>query len=178
VDVLRLYDPDRRPPNWTEIVRATQVVAFATDIASGAPTDANGRPFANAGDMTCLVFDSLGEARRFCEERVQEIASLRFDVFDAEGRVNPALLVIVSPLRADTLESSPRAMRRRTRIACALVVLAVPLIAYDYWTADGGLILPTYLGISMILASVRLFLANHGIKDAERERQQRIARRD
>jgi hypothetical protein len=50
---LRIYDASRRPASWAEIVRPGQFVAFATP-----------------SDGTCVLFDSLDEARAFCEAGV------------------------------------------------------------------------------------------------------------
>jgi hypothetical protein len=176
MDVLRLYDSDRRPPNWTDVVRSTQFVAFSTDVDSGSPTDADGRPFPSTAVTTCLVFDSLAEARQFCEARVAERASVLFEIFDARGRVENPLVVIVSPSRAGSLEGSSRAVRLRKRIAIVLLAGAGPLVWYDYWTANGALILPAFLGISMALAALRLLFLNMAVREAERTRRDRLAR--
>ena len=105
-EVLRLYDPERRPANWVDIVRPTQFVVFCSDVDSGGTTDANGKPFPSPGAATCLVFDSLADTRRFCETRVAEVPALRFEVFDARGRVESPLLVIVDPARAANIDGS------------------------------------------------------------------------
>ena len=176
MEILRLFDPDRRPPNWSDIIRPGQFVGFSSDADSGGPTDADGRPFASTTAATGLVFDSLAEARQFCEARVAEIPSVRFEIFDARGRVDEPLVVIVSPSRAGALESSARSTRRRTWAAIALLAGSGPLIAYDYWTAGGALVLPTFLGISMALAAVRLLFMNLAVREVERARQARLDR--
>jgi hypothetical protein len=85
MQLLRLYDPDRRPPNWTDIIRPGQFAAFARHVEGGGPCDADGRPFASSDLVTCLIFDELDYAARFCEERVTEVPSVRFEVFDSAG---------------------------------------------------------------------------------------------
>jgi hypothetical protein len=92
---LRLFDPDRRPTSWTEIVQAGQYVAFSKTIDPGASCDIDGRPFASAEDATCLIFDRLEAARGFCEEQVVRVPRVRFEIFDSTGRANAPLLVIV-----------------------------------------------------------------------------------
>jgi hypothetical protein len=173
---LRLYDPERRPSSWLEIVRPDQFVAFAKLADSGASCSAEGRPFATPAEATCLVFDSLGEARQFCSERVTEIPSLHFDIFDSAGRRNPPLLVIVHPSIEHTLEGSPRARRTRKAWALGLLLLAVPLIGIDYRAPESALGLAAFLGVSLMVAASRLLLLNMGSREAERARQERLAR--
>jgi hypothetical protein len=176
MEVLRLYDPERRPPNWSDIVRPTQFVAFSSNVDSGGVTDADGAPFPSTAAATCLVFDSLAEARRFCETRVGERAAVRFEIFDARGRVEAPLVVIVSPSRAGALEGSSRTIRLRKWAAIVLLAGGPPLIWYDYWNADGALILPAFLGISMALAGLRLLFLNMAVREAERTRRKRLER--
>jgi hypothetical protein len=176
VEVLRLYNPDRRPSNWIDIVRSGQFVAFAKLVASDASCDAEGEPFAAPEAATCLVFDSLTEASRFCSERVQRIASLRFDIFDSAGRTEPPLLVVVHPSREHTLEGNPRTKRVRTVLACGLIVLALPLILMDYWWPDVTLGLAAFLGISLLVGGARLVFLNAGSREADRVRRERLSK--
>src|SRR4051794_14632778 len=171
---LRLYDSDRRPPNWVDLIQAHQFVAFACDDETGTPVDAEARPFPAPEQVTCMVFESLAEARAFCHEAVARHQSVRYEIFDARGRVDEPLLVIVSPSRANRLEGSRRMIQLRTAIAIGLVLAGPPLIYYDYSVHDGAMVLPTFLGISMILSALRLLFMNGGVRDAERRRQERI----
>jgi hypothetical protein len=122
------------------------------------------------------VFASLADARQYCETRVAEQPALRFDLFDARGRVEEPLLVILHPARLATREGSPRAMFRRRCAAVALIGAAGPLVWYDYWSSDGTLVLPTFLGISMALAGVRLLFMNMIIRESDRARRDRLDR--
>lgn len=176
MQVLRLYDPSRRPPSWTDIIRDGEFAAFAKNLDTEAPSDHDGHPVAAVTDATCVLFDSLEDARRFCEERTQHNPSIRFDVFDSTGRVNPPLLTIVNPLRADRLDDNPRALRRRARLGYALILGSLPLFAFQYWgDTEGVFILPMFLGINLLIAGGRLLLMNVGSKDAERRRQERLS---
>jgi len=171
---LRLYDPDRRPPNYTDLIQPHQFVAFASDGDTGAPVAADGRPFPSAEQTTCFVFDSLSEARAFCSACVAQHESVRCEIFDARGRVDEPLVLIVSPARAARLEGSAGMIRLRTRIAIALILAGPPLIYYDQAVSGGSMVLPTFLGISLILSALRLLFMNRGVRDAERRRQDRL----
>ena len=172
---LRLFDRDRRPPDWTEIIRPGQYVAFSKTIDSGGSCDQDGRPFASAADATCLLFDGLTEARTFCEEQVIRAPAVRFEIFDSAGRRDPPLLLIVHPSRIAALEGNPRGMRVRKWTASALLVGAVPLFWYDYQHDQGMLIFPTVLGINMVIIAARLMQLNGASAHAERLRQKRLA---
>lgn len=173
MEVLRLYDPDRRPQSWTDIIRPSQFAVFSKDAESGATCDAEGKPLASPSDASCLVFERLDEARTFCEERVRQLPHVRFEVFDAAGRTNPPLVTIVSPSRADALAGQPRGMRMRKLVALGLLVAAPPLFWIDY-EKGGMLILPTFLGINLIIIAARLLFMNLSIRESERARQRRL----
>jgi hypothetical protein len=177
VQILRIYDSLRRPPNWTDLVQHGRFVAFSKNIDSGVPCDAEGQPFASPNDATLLVFEAFDEARRFCEQRVIDYPAIRFDVYDSDGRVNPPLLTIVNPSRAGALDEHPRTLRRRMQLAMALFAASIVLLVFSYLAdKEGVLVVPTFLAISFIVAAVRLLLVNIGVRDAERVRQARVAR--
>ena len=174
-DTLRLYDPDRRPSSWTDIIQPRQYVAFSQLLESGASCDAQGQPFDSVEDVTCLLFNALGEARAFCEEQVQQAPQIRFDIFDSTGRGSGPLIVIVHPSRRASLEGNPRGVRLRYGVAVGLLIAAVALFWYDYRNGRGILIFPTVIGVNLVVAAARLIQLNVSYAHAERERQQRLA---
>src|SRR3954469_20828619 len=117
MQVLRLHDPGRRPASWTEIMQPRQFAAFAKNLETGAACDAEGRPFADSSHAACFVFDSLEQARAFCEAGVEQTPAMQFDIFDAAGRAQPPLLTVVHPSRARAVESDPSVLRGRRMIA-------------------------------------------------------------
>src|SRR5262245_13375644 len=121
---LRLFDPSRTPPNWTEIIRPGQFVAFAKTVETGAPCDAEGRPFPGVEAVTCLLFDSLSEAETYCTQQIKHAPDVRFEVFDSSGRANPPLLIIVHPSKVARLEGNSRGMRLRLWGAMSLLAVA------------------------------------------------------
>jgi hypothetical protein len=169
-----LYDPSRRPPDWTAVVRPGQYVAFSKTCDSGASCDAGGQPFASPAAATCLLFDDLTKAQAFCREQVLRAPAVRFEIFDSTGRSNPSLLVVVHPSRVPALDGNPRGMRARTVAAAALAAGSVPLFWYDY-TREGLVILPTIVAMNMLLVAARLIQLNSSYAHAERERRQRLA---
>jgi len=171
---VRLYDPGRRPADWSELIRPDQFAVFAADGAAGAPCDLEGIRFA-AGAETCAIVDSIAEARAICDAAVQRHPTLRLDVFEADGRTRPPILTIVHPDRVAALETSPRQMRTRQAIAWTLILAGVPLIVYAYVEfREHDIILPAFLGINMIVIGGRLLWMNFALRETERAREHRL----
>lgn len=175
MQTVRVYDPARIPPQWRKIVRPDQFVAFATDVESGVPCGADGAQFAAADDVTCTFFDSLAEATTFCEARVKQVPTIRFDIFDAAGRMHPPLLTVVHESRRHRLDGNRLGTRMSNWLALALIVAAPILLWYDWARHEGLLILPTIVAINCLLIAGRLLQLNIAYASAERERRERFA---
>jgi hypothetical protein len=171
---LRLFDPSRHPANWTEIIRPGQYAAFSKRVATGAPCDASGDLFATTDDATCLLFDTLEDARRFCEAQVVRAPDVRFEIFDSTGRAEGPLLVIVHPSRQGSLEDNRRGMRVRAWAATGLLAGSGALFWYDYQHDQGMLIFPTALGVNLVVVAARLFQLNASYAHAARARAKRV----
>ena len=162
-----------------QIVAPGQFALFAKDLVSGRPCDTEGQPFADAADATCVICDSLAEARTAAESAVATVPSLRIDVFDAAGRANPPLLTVLHPSRAPDAETHPRVLRKRQRIAWALIAVGIPLIVFAIVErTHRDIILPAFLGINMLIAAGRLLWFNLGVREAERIRHERLQQHD
>ena len=175
VSTLRLFDPDRRPTSWTDIIQPGQYVAFSQLLETGASCDAQGHPFDSVEDVTCLLFDGLDEARAVCEEQVQRAPQIRFEIFDFTGRGSGPLIVITHPSRTASLEGNPRGIRLRYGAAIGFLIAAVALFWYDYRNGRGILIFPTVIGCNLVVAAARLIQLNVSYAHSERQRQQRLA---
>ena len=170
---LKLYDRSRKPPNWTDVIARGEYAVFAKDVESGATLDTEGRPFASVGDVTCLVLESLEAARQFCVSQVERMPSLRLEIFDAEGKRHPPLLVVVNPRYARKLPAHPWNLQMRRRIAIVLGCAAPPLLWFDLWHHDGALIYPSLIGLNMWIVAARLVHLNWCAVTAERDRERR-----
>ena len=179
VRILRIHDPERRPPNAMDVIRPGQFVVFAKESASGHPCDFEGRPYADPGHAECAICDSLSEARAFGEDAVAKAPSLRLDVFDAEGRSRPPLLTIVHPSQARQADTHPRVLRKRRVIAWTLIAIGIPLIVFAYVEhRDRDIILPAFIGINMLVAAGRLLWFNLAVRETERAREERVRQHD
>ena len=162
MQVVQIHDAGRRPASWSAIIRPGQFVAFGTP-----------------SDGTCVLFDSLAEARTYCETAVLSSPEARYDVFDADGRAHPPLLTIVHPSQERTLDTHPRALQRRRVIAWVLIAAGVPLIIYACWIpTDIAVIFPGVIGINLLLAGGRLLWFNLAVRETERAREERLAKVD
>ena len=94
---IRLYDRKREPPEWTGMVLGTQCVVFLSDVNTSEPLSREGKPFASVGEATCVVFERLDHAQRFCESTVNEQPNVSCEVFDGQGRAHPPMLVVIHP---------------------------------------------------------------------------------
>jgi hypothetical protein len=158
------------------LIRPGQFVAFAKLVTGGASCDAGGRPFASAADATCLLFDTLEEATTVCEAHARLNPAVSFEIFDHEGRSNAPLVVVVDPSAASTLSGNPATIRRYQIAAAALTAGAIGLFWWDWTQERDFLVLPTVVGVNMLLAAGRLLQMATANRSAERARQERLAR--
>lgn len=170
---IKIYDPRRRPPEWTDLVSPTGCAVFLKNAATGTSLSPRGAGFASERDCTCLLFDTVEQAGAFGRAMVRQYPFMCCEIFDAEGRANPPLLVVLHPSAAPREEDSPAWLRRRKWIALALFSAAVPLFWLD-WKSHGEWILPTVVGINLIVAGLRFLYWNAGLKHRGRLQQERL----
>jgi hypothetical protein len=150
---FKIYDKTRSSRDWTSLIGATQCAVFFKDVHTAAPLSHDGIAFDRMTDCTLLVFDRLDDARRFCEVQAKVHPWVCCEVFDWEGKAKPPLLVVVDSSVAEKDELSGSWVRWRTTLATILFACAIPLFVWD-WKLDGSLILPTVVGINMIVAGL------------------------
>ena len=172
---FKVYDKTRQERDWMSLVAPTQCAVFFKDFQTAAPLSRDGVAFRRMTDCTFLVFDRLEDARRFCEVQVKEHPSLCCEVFDFEGKAKPPLLVVVNPSVAEQDELSASWVRRRKIIAIASFLGAIQLSVWD-WRTGSYLILPTVVGINLIVFGLRLLYWNTARNDRSQEQTLRLER--
>jgi hypothetical protein len=65
MQIVRLYDREREPQGWLQIIRPTEFAALATLADSRVVCDADGVP-TSIEDANCVIFETLPDAEAFC----------------------------------------------------------------------------------------------------------------
>ena len=170
---IRLFDPRRTPRDWTELIRPTQYAVFLKnreDCTSLAP---GGQLYPNPDDNSCVVFNRLDAAQRFCEAKVEALPDVRCEIYDAQGLAHAPLLVIVHPNFQRKEESSSFWWRRRKLLAAIFILLSVPLL----WIGTRGSNfsdVATFLAFNCILLALRFLYWDFGLRHREREAWKRL----
>ena len=138
---FKVYDKTRLPADWTSLVGPTQCAAFLKDVKTANPMATDGSEIAHLRDCRFLLFDHLEEARTFREAEVQRYPFMCCEIFDAEGKAKPPLLVIMHPAAARKDELSPTWVKRRKVVAIASLVAAAVLFFAD-WRSEYELLWP------------------------------------
>jgi hypothetical protein len=166
---FKVYDRTRQPAEWTSLVGPTQCAAFLKDVKTANPLTTDGSEIAHLSDCRFLLFDHLEEARTFCEAQVQRYPFMCCEIFDAEGKAKPPLLVVMHPSAARKDELSPTWVKRRKVFAIASLVAAGVLFVAD-WRSEYELLWPSLLAVNLLPLGLRLLYWNTA--SAERSRTQ------
>jgi hypothetical protein len=169
---ILLYDHDRRPRSWSEIIKPRQCAVFVRNVKLGVSVSSAGKP-QTAESATCILFDSVDEAEAFCRTLVAAQSDCACEVFDHEGRVNPPLLTVTAGGSGGGDEDTRGWIgRHRKVLAFSIMALALPFFYLDY-RYDGPLVW-TVVGINIIVAGLRLLLWHSGARGVERKRLARL----
>ena len=158
-----LYDPNRKPASWMEIIQSTQYAVFLCDVETGAELTCDGHCIGPGTTRTCLIFDSLEEAEQYCREKIGDISNLRCEVFDSHGRVNPPITTFVSPRYEDRLASQAKAARMM-RWSVLLIAASLPLFWYTWKTRGEGW-MASLFGAQLVFAGLRLLHWGYSMKE-------------
>jgi hypothetical protein len=145
---VRLYDPNRRPSDWTELLQPGQYAVFHSDVNTDVEKKADGYFLAPGDESTCLVFDSLTEAESYCEAKVDQIPNLRCDIYDHAGKSKPPALTYVNK----TYLKTPR---KHAYWGWGLIAASLPCFWIE-WHWHGTLVVPMVIGLNLIFAGLRL----------------------
>jgi hypothetical protein len=164
---LKLYDPTRKPTEWTGLVHAGQFAVFHSDIATNVERAPDGHYLQSGEDSTCMVFDSLPEAEAYCEAKVEEISSLRCDIYDHTGKSKPPMLIYVN-------KAHLQAPAKRAKWGWALVTSSLPFFWME-WHWGNTLVIPMVVGVNLVFGGLRLVYWGKGGSEkrrAVREKQE------
>jgi hypothetical protein len=169
VQEIALYDPNRKPASWMEVIQPTQYAVFVCDVETGVELTSDGDYLDPGMTRSCQIFDSLEEAEQYCRRKIADIPKLRCEVFDSHGRANPPVATFVNARYEDRLESETKA-GRMMRGAFLLMAAALPLFWYTWKTRGEGW-LAIFFGIQLILVGLRLLHWGYSMKEELRYRK-------
>ena len=157
---IKLYDPYRRPANWTGLLHPGQYAVFLSDVDTNIEKTPAGHYLQPEDKSTCLVFDSLAEAETYCEAKVEEILRLRCDIYDHTGKSKLPQLTYVNKRFLKT-------PRKYTRWGWVLLAASLPCFWIE-WHWNGTLLTPMLVGINLVLAGLRLIYWGAGGSEKRR----------
>jgi hypothetical protein len=160
MQVLKLYDPTRKPTEWTGLVHSGQFAVFHSDVATDVERAADGHYLQSGEDSTCLVFDSLADAEEYCEMKVNQIPSLRCDIYDHTGKSKPPMLTYVNKIHL-------KAPSKRAKWGWVLVAASLPCFWIE-WHWGNTLVIPMVVGVNLVFAGLRLVYWGKGSAEKRR----------
>jgi hypothetical protein len=169
VQEVALYDPNRKPASWMDVIQPTQYAVFVCDVETGVELTADGHYLDPGMTRSCLIFDSLEETEEFCRAKIAATLNLRCEVFDSHGRANPPVATFVSQRYEDGLESSAKA-GRMMRWAYLVIAASFPLFWYTWKTRGEGW-LASFFGMQLAFAGLRLLHWGYSMKEELRYRK-------
>ena len=162
---FKLYDPTRKPSNWTDLVHPGQYAVFHTDVRSDIEKKPDGHFLGPGDDSTCLVFDSLAEAEAYCEAKVEQISNLRCDIYDHTGKSKLPTLTYVN-------KAYLRSPKKHSYLGWILVASSLPCFWIE-WHWNGTLVVPMIVGINLVFAGLRLVYWGAGGFEKRRSTRER-----
>jgi hypothetical protein len=160
VQVLKLYDPSRKPTEWTGLVRAGQFAVFHSDVATDVERTLDGNYLQPGQDSVCIVFDSLADAEAYCETKVADIPNLRCDIYDHTGKSKPPFLTYVNKIHLKSASN-------RAKWGWTLVVASLPFFWMEHHWGN-TLVIPMVVGVNLVFAGLRLVYWGKGGSEKRR----------
>jgi len=171
---FKVYDDTRHPPEWTSLVGPAQCAVFLKDVKTANPLALDGREIEHNRDCAFFLFDRLDDARKFCAAQVEHFPFMCCDIFDADGKAKPPMLVIMHPDAAKMDELSPSSVKWRKNVAIGSLVASAGLFAAD-WRSEFELTWPSILAVNLFLLGLRFLYWNTASSERRRTQAKRVA---
>lgn len=139
--VVLVYDPNRDPQEWNELLNGSQVAVFVEDAHRELPL--------GGSEPTCEIFDDLQAAEEHCKHLTERDPTLRCLVFDRNGRGGDPLATYESP----KFRTRELTVRFRRWSAAAMITAAVLLIWLD-WRSDFERMWPSVLAWKFVTTAL------------------------
>ena len=126
----RLYDPNRTPDHWTEIISDGEYSVFILTAGDRMPRDMEGLPFSSGGESAAICAD-LDEAVTFANAIVARHPELCAEIYDHEGKSGEPLRIVYEPSVRGKYEGRPYA-KRETAWGVTIVCCGIAFIIVDF----------------------------------------------
>ena len=149
---VRLYDPARKPPYWTALIRKGQFAVCHFDYKTGTWRTAQGSYSAFPEQETVLIFETLDEAQHYCREYVLRHPKLFCRVYDSRGTAEGLVETIYPPAIAAAIRGPASGRRHLGRGFLQLTTSA--LCVYVDWRITGIVILGAVVGSKFLFSGL------------------------
>jgi hypothetical protein len=149
---IRVYDPDRKPPDWTGCLSSEEVAVFFSDVETGGELNPQIGGERSAG--TCLVFPSLEQAVQCSRLYTARVPRLRCEIFDRRGRAVPALSTIVNPQFSSLVDDA--ASSRQLIVGGWAALIASIVLGLLEWQSSSSHGLLGVLAVNALALGARL----------------------
>ena len=148
IQEIQLYDPKRRPANWTELLHPGQYAVFHSDVETNIEKTPAGKYLQPEDQSTCAVFDSLDEAETYCEAKVEEIPRLCCEIYDHTGKSKLPMFTYVN-------KRYLKSPQKHAYWGWVMVAASLPCFWIE-WHWHGTLVVPMIVGFNLVFGGLRL----------------------
>ena len=125
----RLYDPDRTPDHWTELIHEGDYCVFLLEASDRTPRDMDGNAF-SPGQEAVAICGDLDDASRLANSIVKLHPQLCAEIYDHTGKSGEPLQVVYEPSVRGKYVGRPFAKREALR-GMAILAAGIFFIVLD-----------------------------------------------
>jgi hypothetical protein len=164
-----IYDPNRVPRNWVDLVRPWQFAVFLRGALTSVVLDYQGTPVDDTAAQSCFIFDNLADAKQFCLDLVAEAEHVQCEIYDERGMAIEPIFTIVNKRHQHRIGT-----RKTARLLMLggvfSIAISLPLFWFD-WLSSWARMWPTIFGINILLLGFRLLHIGYSYLEHLREQE-------
>ena len=141
---FRLNDPNRNPPHWSARIQPGQYAVSHFDYKTGTWRTAAGNYSESPEEEIIFVFDSLTQARQYCQDYVVHHSTMFCRIYDHRGSAEGLVAKVYFPKVAAREQGLPAA-RNKMKHGALHLLAGLGCLALD-WRLGGPVILGVVVG--------------------------------